>query len=145
MLEQLNRFIRTHKIVKVDNELVQNNHSAYWSFCVTYIDTRLDTQPVYSGERREKTDYKNVLDEEHFKVFSQLRMYRKQIAEKDAVPAYAVFTDAELAAMAKADNLTEKTVLAIDGIGKKRMEKYGAMLIGMFRHEDTPPEQHDNV
>ena len=49
-----------------------------------------------------------VLDGRTFEVFSKLRVFRKQIAERDAVPAYAVYTDAELAEIAKLERITSK-------------------------------------
>lgn len=88
-----------------------------------------------NNEKHEKTDYKSVLSEEDFKMFSRMRVFRKQIADNDAVPAYAVFTDAELALFAQAGNLNEKTMLEIEGIGKKRMEKYGMTLLKMLEND----------
>lgn len=139
--ERMNRFLRGHKVVQVDRQFVVLGDCAYWSFCVNYLLTSASSVSV-PGEKREKVDYKNVLSEEHFRVFSQLRLYRKRIAEQDAVPAYAVFTDAELAALAQADGLTEQVMLKIDGIGKKRVEKYGALLIEMSRQEENTELQN---
>lgn len=133
-LERMNRFLRGHKVVQVDKELVVLGDCAYWSFCVNYLPSPA-VASVVPGEKREKIDYKNVLDEAHFKVFSRLRACRKQIAEDDAVPAYAVFTDAELAVLAQTDSLTEQTMQQIDGVGKKRMEKYGMLLLAMMKKE----------
>jgi superfamily II DNA helicase RecQ len=76
-----------------------------------------------------KIDYKEVLNENQFVVFSKLREIRKSIAAKDAVPAYAVFTDVELAEISKLDTISENNVLQIKGIAKKRMTKYGKHLI----------------
>lgn len=137
-MERLNRFLRGHKVVQVDKELVRMGECAYWSFCITYLLSNLSSgTPLfpYSTERKEKIDYKEALDENHFKVFSQLRTIRKKIAEEDAVPAYAVFTDAELAALSRLDNLTEQEMLKVEGIGKKKVEKYGAALVAMIRKE----------
>lgn len=132
--EQMNRFLRGHKIVQVDKEFVKLGDSACWSFCVNYLITTIP--PQTNSEKREKTDYKNVLNEEDFKMFSRMRMFRKQIADNDAVPAYAVFTDAELALFAQAGGtLNEKTMLEIEGIGKKRMEKYGMTLLKMLESD----------
>ena len=86
---------------------------------------------MIQGERKEKVDYKNVLEAPVFEVFSKLRVLRKQIAENDAVPAFAVFTDAELASIAKLESITPKTLLTINGIGDKRVEKYGKLLCEM--------------
>ena len=133
--ERMNRFLRGHKVVQVDKHFVVLGDCAYWSFCVNYLVAAPSSSSSVTGEKREKVDYKNVLNEEHFKVFSRLRAYRKQIAEQDAVPAYAVFTDAELAMLAQAEGLTEQSMLQIDGIGKKRVEKYGALLLEMSGKE----------
>jgi superfamily II DNA helicase RecQ len=74
-------------------------------------------------------DYKEVLNEADFAVFSRLRDLRKVIAEKEAVPAYAIFTNEQLAAMVtgKVESLTEMG--KIDGIGAARIEKYGAAFL----------------
>jgi ATP-dependent DNA helicase RecQ len=64
-------------------------------------------------------------------LFSKLRIYRKQLAENDTVPAYAVFTDAELAEIAKLESITHKNLLTINGIDEKRVEKYGKQICEM--------------
>jgi hypothetical protein len=35
--EELNRFLRSHRVVSVEKELVQGGHTAYWCFCVEYL------------------------------------------------------------------------------------------------------------
>jgi ribonuclease D len=44
-------------------------------------------------------DYKEVLKPEEFEVFSRLRDWRKNVAEKEGVPVYAVLTNEQLAQM----------------------------------------------
>ena len=128
--EALNKFLRSHKIIKVDKEVVNISGDSYWSFCITYM--QLPAQLESSQPAKDKIDYKNVLDEKAFKMFSDLRALRKQIAQNDAVPAYAVFTDAELATMTSLPSFDVKTMLSIDGIGSKRMEKYGKIMVDMY-------------
>ena len=52
-----------------------------------------------------RIDYKEVLDEKTFALFSKLREKRKVLAEKDAVPVYSVFTNEQLAQMAQRGKL----------------------------------------
>ena len=126
--EELNRFLRAHKILEVENQLVSNENGALWCFCVKYIGT-----PVDSLKRKSvKIDYKNELDEKAFKVFSKLREIRKQLASEDAVPAYAICTDHELAEMARLHEITDKELLTVKGFGEKKLEKYGKRIIDMF-------------
>lgn len=129
--EEMNRFLRGNKVVDVEKQLITINNNAYWSFCVQYI-YGIENKIESNGERREKVDYKSVLDEATFARFSKLRAIRKQIAEQDAIPAYAVFTDAELAELAKLNELTEKSMLSVYGIGEKKVKKYGELLCQMM-------------
>ena len=77
------------------------------------------------GERQ-KVDYRQVLDEATFQRFSRMRELRKQLALEEAVPPFAIFSDAELAALAKVEPLTIAAMLGVKGVGEKKVEKYGA-------------------
>jgi superfamily II DNA helicase RecQ len=136
--DELNAFLRGHKVLDVENRLVQNERGAYWCFCVRYIEGAAPG-PSQSGRNlqyREKVDYKTVLDEATFKVFARFREIRKQLATDDAVPAFAVFTDEELAELAKLPALTAAAMQTVKGIGEKKVEKYAARFIELL---NTPP------
>ncbi|MCL2598190.1 MAG: HRDC domain-containing protein [Paludibacter sp.] len=132
--EEMNRFLRGNRIVAVEKQLINAGNVNYWSFCVQYVS---DQPNSIQGDRKEKIDYKNVLDASTFEIFSKLRVLRKQIAESDAVPAYAVYTDAELAEIARLETITPKTLLTINGIGDKRVEKYGKILCEMIGNKEN--------
>lgn len=127
----MNKFLRSHKVVKTDKELIRDEQQSYWTFCITYLQGQTQEQNSVS---KEKVDYKEVLDEKAFKMFSDLRALRKQIAQNDAVPAYAVFTDAELAEMTALPTFDEKSLQGINGIGNKRAEKYGRTIVDMYNN-----------
>lgn len=123
--------MRSKKIVHVDSSAICNNNCCGWMFTIQYIDSEPNTQETFSS--KEKVDYKNVLDTKTFAQFSKLREARKKIAQEDAVPAYAVFTNEELAEIAKLEEINDKTLLAISGIGEKRVEKYGTILTELMK------------
>lgn len=132
--EELNKFLRSQKILDVDKHIVTHKDAVFWTFCVTYIPTGpLGSSTV--SERREKTDYKQVLDESAFAVFTKLRTFRKRLADRDAIPAYAVFTDAELAEIAKIEHITPSAIRSVSGIGEKKIEKYGVELCKLLDDE----------
>lgn len=79
-----------------------------------------------------KIDYKEVLDENTFNKFSKLREFRKKIANDEAIPAFAVFTDKELSEISKLSEYTESNLKKIKGIGEKKCEKYGKRIIAMI-------------
>lgn len=127
LTEELNVFLRSRKILQTENHIVQSNQGAFWCFCIKYIE---DSKGTKTFSRKEKINYKEVLDEVTFLRFSEMRQIRKMIAQAEAIPAYAVFTDAELAEIAKIGekrNLTD--IRKIKGIGAKKLEKYGAKFV----------------
>lgn len=70
--------------------------------------------------RSQRLDYKELLSEDEFARFAEMRKLRKQIAAEEAVPPYTVFTDAMLGEMAKVPELTLQSMQTISGIGGKK-------------------------
>lgn len=127
--EEMNRFMRGHKILEVEQQLITNaNGSAAWCFCLKYID---NSATICSSDfrNRAKVDYKELLSDREFATFSSFRVARKAIAEADSIPAYNVFLDAELAEFVKMEELTINGMRAVKGIGIKKIEKYGERFI----------------
>lgn len=124
--EEMNSFLRGRKIVEVEKHFYTMQNSAFWTFCISYIDeiSNNNTQP-----KKEKIDYKDILDEKSFEKFVELREMRKDIAQKEGVPVYAVFTNEEMANIAKLDSLSLTALQSVNGIGEKRVEKYGKAVI----------------
>jgi superfamily II DNA helicase RecQ len=54
-----------------------------------------------------------------------LREWRRSEAQRRGVPAFRIFSDKTLAAIAKQRPLTAQELLAISGIGIATVEKYG--------------------
>jgi len=123
--DELNLFLRTKRILQTEKQLVVLNSSAFWCFCISYIEN--DEKNNFGS--KEKTDYRKVLDEAAFLRFSALREIRKLVATEEGIFAYNVFTDAELAEIAKFDTVTLSVLKSIKGIGEKKVEKYGARFI----------------
>ena len=66
-------------------------------------------------------------------LFERLRALRKSIADAEKVPAYIVFSDAVLRAMAASVPTTERELLAISGIGPVKLERYGQRFLEALR------------
>ena len=132
-LDEMNKFLRGHKILAVDKQLISTENSANWCFCISYIANA----PPQPENQKIKKDYKNILSSADFEKFSILRRIRKEIAESDAVPAYAIFTDEELAGIALLDEIMVTNLQKVKGIGLKKAEKYGEMLVNNFLKQQT--------
>ncbi|KUE78565.1 ATP-dependent DNA helicase RecQ [Aeromonas schubertii] len=79
-------------------------------------------QPISSRkEKRSRLDIGNY----DRRLFKELKGLRKQIAEEEEVPPYVVFNDATLMEMAEAMPMTERDLLAINGVGQRKLERFG--------------------
>ena len=132
--EEMNKFLRSHQVIGLQQEFVPDKNGAYWCFSIKYIQGE-NTNSFPS--KKEKIDYREVLDQSTFKIFSKLRECRKEIAKNDAVPAYAVITDAELSAIAKLSEISLEKIKTIKGIGTKKLEKYGKQILEMYQKDET--------
>ncbi len=62
-------------------------------------------------------------------LFERLRILRKNIADKDNIAAYLVFTDATLEQMVIYKPTTEDNLLKISGVGAFKQKKYGEIFV----------------
>ena len=129
--EELNRFLRSHRAVSVQKELVVNGDTPCWCICVEYL---LNSQlPEGKGGGRSRVDYKEILSADDFAVFVRLRETRKELAGREAIPVYAVSTNEQLAEMAKSRATTLADLKKIDGFGDAKAEKYGETFLATIR------------
>ena len=119
--EELNGFLRSHRILKVDKAFYDGG----WAFCVEWLEG--DTA-ASEWKRKPRVDWREKLDPEVFERFAKLRERRKVIAIEEGVPPYMVMTDAQMAEAAQAEVLTLDVLRKIDGFGHSRIEKYGKSL-----------------
>ena len=87
-------------------------------------------QPISS--RKEKRN--GLLDNANYdkRLFKELRGLRKQIAEDEEVPPYVVFNDATLVEMAQLMPMTEDEMLAINGVGHRKLERFGEAFMDLI-------------
>lgn len=76
-------------------------------------------------------------------LFETLRKLRAEIAKEEGVPAYVIFNDATLRQIEIERPLSERDFLNIDGVGKAKLEKYGAVFIEaiMAFQKDKPKKK----
>lgn len=58
-------------------------------------------------------------------LFETLRKLRYEIAKEEEVPAYVIFSDASLRQMEILRPMSDEEFLAVEGVGKAKLEKYG--------------------
>jgi DNA helicase-2/ATP-dependent DNA helicase PcrA len=70
-------------------------------------------------------------------LFERLRSWRLQRATEDEVPAYVVFSDATLEALAEVAPLTKEALLEISGVGPAKVERYGQDVLQILAEAAT--------
>jgi DNA helicase-2/ATP-dependent DNA helicase PcrA len=66
-------------------------------------------------------------------LFERLKEWRGRVARASAVPAYVVFSDATLRAVATERPTSRDGLLAISGVGPVKVERFGDDLLGIVR------------
>jgi superfamily II DNA helicase RecQ len=139
--EELNQFLADHRVLAVDRQLVADGQRSAWAVCVTYVDAAASPGGA-GGADKKRVDYREILPEAQFQLFARLRELRKQIAEREGVPPYALFTNDQLAEMVRRGVQSSADLARIDGVGPARLEKYGSAFLDVLRSAApavTPP------
>jgi DNA helicase-2/ATP-dependent DNA helicase PcrA len=71
-------------------------------------------------------------------LFDRLRAWRLERAREAAQPAYCVFTDATLTAIAEVRPGSAAELAAIAGVGARKIERYGVEVLGLVAGDSTP-------
>lgn len=93
---------------------------------------RVCARPLLSVAERKigrHEDCPSSFDEE---LFERLRTWRSETARAESVPAYVVFTDLTLQAIAEVRPRSVEALLSISGIGRAKQEKYGDAVVALL-------------
>ncbi|HIF06521.1 MAG TPA: ATP-dependent DNA helicase RecQ [Gemmatimonadetes bacterium] len=78
-------------------------------------------------------------------LFQCLRELRKSLADQQGVPAYIVFSDKTLRAMAEAAPSTPEELLAVSGVGPLKLERYGEAFLSELSRAASSPAGFGNT
>ena len=71
------------------------------------------------------------------KLFAKLRKLRKAIADEDGLPPYVVFSDATLIDMAEILPTSYGEMLAVNGVGQRKLDKYADPFLDLIQEHIT--------
>lgn len=130
--QRVNAFCTQHRVLTIDKQFVNLGNESYWSICVTVMEgDNLGAAKPING-KREQVDYKEILGERDFALYVQLRNLRKTLSEQEGIPAYALFTNEQLAKMVTQRVISLAELAQIEGVGKARLEKYGRAFVDVL-------------
>jgi superfamily II DNA helicase RecQ len=136
VVEELNRFLTGNRILSIDRHFMQDGENSAWSICVCF-ESGGASRPQGGGEQvkriASKVDYREVFNEQDFSVYAQLRALRKELAEREGVPAYALFTNEQMAEMIRRRVTSAMAMREIQGVGDERVKKYAEAFLRVLR------------
>ena len=97
-------------------------------------ECRLSMKIVKELPKSEKTKSSSTaIKKVNEELFEKLRLLRNNIANRQRVPAYIVFSDAALRDMCAKLPVTSKQFLEVSGVGQAKLEKYGEAFINEIK------------
>ena len=118
--EILSSFVLNKKIKSYQSVFFNDSSDSYWTVFVEY-DPLIESSPAESD-----------LDDTQKILYDQLKIWRKERAEKEGVPVYIIATNKELANLVKTSPKTLESFKNIKGFGKSKASKYGEEIIAII-------------
>lgn len=134
--EEMNRFLRSVRVIAVKKEFFPDADGACWLVAVEYQTGDGESRPArgqMSGKK--KVDYKEILSPDDFSIYLRLRDWRKATGDKEATQLFNIFTNDQLATIVQDKITTRAGLKAIGGVGDARVEKYGDAVIAIMKEE----------
>jgi ATP-dependent DNA helicase RecQ len=97
-----------------------------------------EKHPVYLTKFQQKKVLPSVkelsFDAPDSGLLETLKQLRREIAQRDNVPAFVVFNDASLSEMAAKKPQSESEFLQISGVGQRKLEVYGEAFLSLLKN-----------
>lgn len=106
------------------------------------LDTSLEISPLNRLKKRGEKAKKIVAttfdqnDERAVRIASDLKEWRKKVAEEENIPPYIIFNDKTIADIAAKKPRTHDALLDVFGLGKAKSERYGSAIIRIVVGDD---------
>ena len=104
------------------------------------ISLRLEAEEPAGVKKTKRSQIKPVKDKV---LWNELRALRKTLADELEVPAYVVFSDATLMDMLDRHPLNDEQMLAVNGVGENKLERFGRQFIEFFEQVNAESSHVD--
>ncbi|USS95994.1 ATP-dependent DNA helicase RecQ [Serratia symbiotica] len=102
------------------------------------VALQLAVPRIQSLRPRSSTNQKSYGGNYDRKLFAKLRELRKSIADEENIPPYVVFNDATLLEMVEQMPITAGDLLSINGVGQRKLVRFGTSFMAMIRYGNDP-------
>ena len=134
--EAINKFLRSVRPLKMERQFFDLGENSFWVHYIEYLGA-IESSASSPGQKRSAVDYKEVLSDEDFPVYSRLREWRNEKAVKEDTKAYHIFKNAHLAAFAQNRTVRKEDMAEVKGVGQGRIDKYGDEVIRIVTEENA--------
>lgn len=113
----------------LSEQVLAVKHGAFPTIFVTELGKQvlLGQQTI---TRKEQMKIRTMLEEDP--LFNELKALRKQLAEKEGVPPFVIFSDRTLKDMCEKLPMNEEEFLSVSGVGEFKKDKYGALFVDVI-------------
>jgi ATP-dependent DNA helicase RecQ len=94
----------------------------------------------YKMNVKTKTSKKENLDPVNDEVFEKFRVLRFEMASKNEIPAYIVFSDKTLIEFASKLPQNKEEILDVNGVGEVKYERYGEEFLALCKEISNNPQ-----
>lgn len=148
----LRDFVKDKEVLSVRDHFFARDGLPYLAVIVTYNllhpEEARKTVPEKTEEKDENREkWRQFLEEADWPLFNTLRDWRNGLARKEGVPPYVICSNRQLAQIAHRRPDTLQKLAAVEGMGKVKLERYGAALlqaVGSAPEEETDEDAGTN-
>ena len=124
--QPLDDFSRSTELLSGKDHVFEQGGLPHLLLCISW------RMPPAGSARKPKAeeDWKGLLTTpEHHDSFDRLRRWRNESAKKEGKPAYAIFTNRQIAEIAVLPSPSLTAVSELNGIGPARVDRYGRTVL----------------
>ncbi len=130
------RFLRDlvvkNEVSRIESQFFVKDGVPHWSFFCCYIPGG----DVEIKRDKSRQDWREIIRKEDWPLFNRFRDWRKELAHKHGIPPFLVLTNRQLAEIMERKCSTLSALSEIDGIGPRRIEKYGKAVLEILQGAD---------
>jgi superfamily II DNA helicase RecQ len=139
----LQNFVKDKEVLSIRDHFFTKDEVPYLVVLLTYNILRPEAgeRPVQERSKEDKEKWRELLEEADWPLFNTLRDWRNNLAREEGIPPYVICTNRQLAVIAHRRPANLHKLSAIEGMGKAKLERYGAALLQIVKPQRTAQEE----
>ena len=134
--EELVSFVAEHDAIAVDEHFFVHDGAPRWALLVHYRDEVHSRRSFAPGEPAR--DWREELASDETPVYEALRAWRNNRARREGRPAFVLFSNRQLADIARSRPATLAALREVAGVGDARVRDYGDQVLAVVQRAGDP-------